>query len=1077
MRNVAPSLYPQPVSQTLTAGNDPQPFTVGATGIGPFSYQWYYNGGVIAGATGTSLSLFNVPVGTNNYSVIVSSSGGSTTSSNAVLKATNAVAVAAPANMVAWWQAEGNALDSYGLFNGVTNGNTTYVPGKVGQAFNFDGTSGCVFATNQTSLALGRATNLTIECWIKPAALYGHPIVQFSNGTNAGTLLDIYGYGNSLYADLITTNGANYILGAPWNIVNSNTWQHAALTYDGTNAMIYYNGQPVLTNYLGATNNLLLQTIQYGYGIYLGCQPGGTPVFYAGLMDEVSIYTRALSTNEILGIYNASTAGKSNLPPVIASQPSPTNQTVAIGFNTSYSVTVGSGSPPFSYQWQFNGSNLPGATNATYTLPFVEASQGGNYQVTVTNLGGSVTSSNVALTASNEFEYYPLFEWPGAVWIWGTNNFGQSAPTAAMTNIAAVAAGYYHTLVLQQNGTVVGWGDNAFGETTIPPARTSNVLAIAAGNGHSLALKMDGTVAAWGNNSFGQTSVPGGLTNIIAIAAGGFQSLALSNNGTITAWGTNYAPIPSSLTNGTAVVTAIAAGDNFCLALLSNGTVTAWGSNELGQTSGTTGLTGIVAIAAGGEHALALKADGTVSAWGDTQGGILNVPSGLNNDMAIAAGYYHTLVINNHSTVRAWGTNNCGQSSVLAWLGGTNGSGVKYTGFTGQTFAKSIAAGKYHSVALQFSPLVQYYPMTAANDLLLVYSTNSNTTYSSAIMNYYLTNRPMAATANTLAINCTTNEIFLPADYTNIFAAQVQTWLAANPTKRPQYVILFPEIPSRVNYDIVDFINSSACPANTNQQPSVQYQLAMRCQAGWTPFVTSINMNNSNDCIAYVNKLAMIGKSTSAGTLLLSASAGGYTNTNYYLDDIRYGGIPPYEWDNYSNAVDGNVVSYAIGGLLQNGVSSNSILFLDGLEINTNGIPQNLPHITNGTNVAGYMSWGVHSSLGNGYATNATPPRVTWSGNSGWYIMGTVESVNGQRYQGGQGDFVQWFSSGAFGGTSYANTPVGAVTHVEEPCLTGIENSQIYFGSWAAGYNFGICAWNSRNTPYFQAVGDPLVKK
>ncbi len=124
-----PTLSPQPVSQTLTAGNDAQPFTVGATGIGPFSYQWYYNGGVIAGATGTALSLLNVPTNQSGYySVIVSSSGGSTSSSNAVLTATNAVAVARPANLVAWWQGEGNALDTYGVFNGVTNGNATYQP-------------------------------------------------------------------------------------------------------------------------------------------------------------------------------------------------------------------------------------------------------------------------------------------------------------------------------------------------------------------------------------------------------------------------------------------------------------------------------------------------------------------------------------------------------------------------------------------------------------------------------------------------------------------------------------------------------------------------------------------------------------------------------------------------------------------------------------------------------------------------------------------------------------------------------------------------------------------------------------
>jgi hypothetical protein len=130
-------------------------------------------------------------------------------------------------------------------------------------------------------------------------------------------------------------------------------------------------------------------------------------------------------------------------------------------------------------------------------------------------------------------------------------------------------------------------------------------------------------------------------------------------------------------------------------------------------------------------------------------------------------------------------------------------------------------------------------------------------------------------------------------------------------------------------------------------------------------------------------------------------------------------------------------------------------------------------HITNGSNASGYLSWGFHSSLGSYYATNGN---VQWSGNSSWWIIETVESFNGQR-AGDGGNFLMWFSGNAFGGTNYANTPIGAVTHVEEPYLPGVENSAVYFGLWEEEKSFAICAWNARNTPYFQAVGDPLVIK
>ena len=56
------------------------------------------------------------------------------------------------------------------------------------------------------------------------------------------------------------------------------------------------------------------------------------------------------------------------------------------------------------------------------------------------------------------------------------------------------------------------------------------------------------------------------------------------------------------------------------------------------------------------------------------------------------------------------------------------------------------------------------------------------------------------------------------------------------------------------------------------------------------------------------------------------------------------------------------------------------------------------------------------------------------TGNSGWWVIETIESYNGQRsYAGLGGLFLRWFSGNAFGGTNYSSTPVGAVSHVDEP--------------------------------------------
>ncbi|MGA2248755.1 MAG: immunoglobulin domain-containing protein, partial [Verrucomicrobiota bacterium] len=71
------------------------------------------------------------------------------------------------------------------------------------------------------------------------------------------------------------------------------------------------------------------------------------------------------------------------------------------------------------------------------------------------------------------------------------------------------------------------------GQTTIPTGLT-NVVAIAAGYYYSMALENNGTVVVWGDNSYGQGAVPTGLNNVVSIAAGGYHALALVGNNSLT---------------------------------------------------------------------------------------------------------------------------------------------------------------------------------------------------------------------------------------------------------------------------------------------------------------------------------------------------------------------------------------------------------------------------------------------------------------------------------------------------------------------------------------------------------------
>jgi hypothetical protein len=82
-------------------------------------------------------------------------------------------------------------------------------------------------------------------------------------------------------------------------------------------------------------------------------------------------------------------------PPLITTQPQ--NQTVVAGQNATFSVSA-SGTAPLAYQWRFHGTNLSGATASSFTRTNVLPEHAGPYSVLVSNVAGSVTSSNALLT-------------------------------------------------------------------------------------------------------------------------------------------------------------------------------------------------------------------------------------------------------------------------------------------------------------------------------------------------------------------------------------------------------------------------------------------------------------------------------------------------------------------------------------------------------------------------------------------------------------------------------------------------------------------------------------------------------
>ena len=401
---VAPVITTQPTNQTVTAGGTAA-FSVTASGTLPLCYQWKFNGTNLSGATNTTLVLTNVqPSQSGNYTVLVTNLYGSVLSSNALLTVNPPPSCyPAPSGLVGWWQAEGNANDSAGTNNGSPQ-NITYASGEVGQTFVFDGLTSYIQIPASPSLNVGLGNGFTFETWVYfTAPKYLNNIFEWNQGSGSGTgpLGAHMQIGTStsmgLYANIVDTSGGVHYIYSATNIVAYNNFQHVALTYNKTTGMgaFYLNGVAV-TNV-----NMGVFTPQTSYNFYLGVRPAGVASgnYLLGRLDEASLYNRVLTSSEIAAIYNAAGSGKCPLPvaPVITTQP--TNQTVTAGGTAAFSVTA-SGTLPLCYQWKFNGTNLSGATNTTLVLTNVQPSQSGNYTVLVTNLYGSVLSSNALLTVT-----------------------------------------------------------------------------------------------------------------------------------------------------------------------------------------------------------------------------------------------------------------------------------------------------------------------------------------------------------------------------------------------------------------------------------------------------------------------------------------------------------------------------------------------------------------------------------------------------------------------------------------------------------------------------------------------------
>lgn len=223
-----------------------------------------------------------------------------------------------PNGLISWWKAENNANDSLGANNGTLVNGATFAQGMVGQAFSFDGVDDYVSLPDSSNWDFGIG-DFTIEGWINTStpnatmrlisagsqADGAYNLWAFGYGNNS-----VWGSGNRLNFAVYDADGYPYTdLNSNEITINANQWHHIAVVRSGTDLIFYFDGQQ---KGIASIGTLSLGGGSTGaiIGARYNTDSSYIIEFAKGLIDEVAIFNRALTAQEIAAIYNAGSAGK-----------------------------------------------------------------------------------------------------------------------------------------------------------------------------------------------------------------------------------------------------------------------------------------------------------------------------------------------------------------------------------------------------------------------------------------------------------------------------------------------------------------------------------------------------------------------------------------------------------------------------------------------------------------------------------------------------------------------------------------------------------------------------------------------
>ena len=216
-----------------------------------------------------------------------------------------------PPGLVALWSGDGKGGDSVGG-NNMTMTDISFAKGMVGQSFSFNGMSSTIKIPASPSLDVGAGDGFTIMAWIKPTDVNGiHPMFEWPDDSKPVVFeIGLRPSENGVLMSCVTdADGGRFVLSHP-GVLTAGIFQHIAYTYDKPSGIgtLYLNGvivaQRQLSGRVRTKGDLLISHRDTNQGNWSSNRS------FAGLMDEIAIYNRALSASEIQAVVTDQSHGE-----------------------------------------------------------------------------------------------------------------------------------------------------------------------------------------------------------------------------------------------------------------------------------------------------------------------------------------------------------------------------------------------------------------------------------------------------------------------------------------------------------------------------------------------------------------------------------------------------------------------------------------------------------------------------------------------------------------------------------------------------------------------------------------------